>query len=128
VEGDQEKGRARAAGIKPMRAQASPTISGESRTVKTSAFKGIQIKKSENASRSWGSPGNNYKTSAKYDILIDGVLRGKLWAQGKICYMDKPVWEILHFDAAGIIRPLKTIWHGGKKAAVAWIVANGEKF
>ena len=89
----------------------------------------IKIKKIESAGRSWGSPGNNYRTSGKYAIIIDGVLRGKMWAAGVQRYMDRPAWEILTVnpDDTGI-RSLRTIMSGGRKAAIAWIQANVEKF
>jgi hypothetical protein len=89
----------------------------------------IEIKKEVAAGRSWGSAGNNYRTSGRYAIVIDGQLRGKLWAAGVQRYMDRPVWEICTVNPDDTnIRPLRTIWTGGKKAAVAWITANVEKF
>lgn len=89
----------------------------------------IEIKRIAAAGRSWGSPGNNFKTSAKYAIVVDGVLVGKLWAQGQQRFMDRAVWEIftVNADDSGI-RAMHTVWNGGKKAAVAWITANVEKF
>lgn len=89
----------------------------------------VEIKREVSATRSWGSPGNNFKTSAKYAVIIDGILRGKLWAQGQQRYMDKAVWEISTVNPDNTnIRPLHTVWNGGKKAAVAWITNNVSRF
>jgi hypothetical protein len=89
----------------------------------------IEIKRVAAAGRSFGSPGNNFKTSAKYAIVVEGVLVGKLWAEGQQRFMDRVAWGIFTVNADDTnIRPLHVVFRGGKKAAVAWITANVERF
>jgi hypothetical protein len=80
------------------------------------------IKKTQSSSISHGRGMDAFKQAAKYDIILDGKVVGKLWATPQR-YMQNAVWEIAAIRN-GKIMPVKTIWKGGKKSALEWILTQ----
>jgi hypothetical protein len=87
----------------------------------------IEIKKSQSASVAHGRGSDSYRTPARYDILLDGKLVGKLGG-AKQTYMANPDWSVVLVNQDGSIgREIRSMLRS-KKAAVAWIESNVEQF
>jgi hypothetical protein len=82
----------------------------------------VTITKMRAASVAHGRGSDSYRTPAKYDVLVDGVLRGKLFGRPQR-FRDLPKWEVytVNPDNTGI-RWVRLF--GKKAAAVEWINAE----
>jgi hypothetical protein len=87
----------------------------------------VEIKKSQAASVAHGRGSDSYRTPARYDIIVDGAVVGKLGG-AKQTYMSIADWSVVLVNADGSIgREIRSMLRT-KKAAVAWITANVDKF
>jgi len=87
-----------------------------------SSMETITIQKFRGPSQAHGRGSDSYRTPAKYDVLVDGILRGKLFGRPQR-FRDLPQWEVytINPDNTGIqwVRLFR------KKAdALVWIHAN----
>jgi hypothetical protein len=87
----------------------------------------LSIKKSQSASVAHGRGNDSYRTPARYDITVDGVVVGKLGCS-KMTYMAVADWSVVLVNADGSIgREIRSMLRS-KKAAITWIHANADKF